>query len=330
MFKNMKKKVLITGCLGFIGFHLSIRLLKDNNYEVYGIDNINNYYDVNLKKNRQKILKINKNFKFKKIDITNKKSLSNVISDFKINVIINLAAQAGVRNSIDNPKAYLDNNINGFFNILEVSREQKINHLIFASTSSVYGNNKNFPLNEKDNSDFPLSFYAATKKANEVMAHSYSNIYKLPITGLRFFTVYGPYGRPDMSLYKFTKAIYNEEHINLYNNGNHIRDFTYVDDIVSGINKVINNPSRKSIPFDIFNIGSGNPKSLKFFLKTITRITKLKPKIKLKKLQLGDIYKTHADISKIRRVHGYKPMYNLSMGVKNFIDWYNYYYNNKN
>lgn len=326
----MKKKILVTGCLGFIGFHLTAKLLKNKNYQVLGIDNINDYYDTSLKKDRFKILKFDKKFLFKKIDIRKKNSLSNFIKEFDIKIIINLAAQAGVRNSINNPKAYLDNNIIGFFNILEVAKENKIDHLIFASTSSVYGNNKNFPLSENDNSDYPLSFYAATKKANEVMAHSYSNIYKLPITGLRFFTVYGPYGRPDMSLYKFTKAIYNEEHINLYNNGNHIRDFTYVDDIVSGINKVINNPSQKSIPFDIFNIGSGNPKTLKFFLKNITRITKLKPKIKLKKLQLGDIYKTHADISKIRRVHGYKPMYNLSMGVKNFIDWYNFYYNNKN
>ena len=326
----MKKKILVTGCLGFIGFHLTAKLLKNKNYQVLGIDNINDYYDTSLKKDRFKILKLDKKFLFKKIDIRKKNSLSNFIKEFDIKIIINLAAQAGVRNSINNPKAYLDNNIIGFFNILEVAKENKIDHLIFASTSSVYGNNKNFPLSENDNSDYPLSFYAATKKANEVMAHSYSNIYKLPITGLRFFTVYGPYGRPDMSLYKFTKAIYNEEHINLYNNGNHIRDFTYVDDIVSGINKVINNPSQKSIPFDIFNIGSGNPKTLKFFLKNITRITKLKPKIKLKKLQLGDIYKTHADISKIRRVHGYKPMYNLSMGVKNFIDWYNFYYNNKN
>jgi len=326
----MKKRILVTGCLGFIGFHLVMKLVKNNEYEVFGIDNINDYYDVNLKKARFKILKKYKKFKFKKIDITKIKSLSNAVKDFKIKIIINLAAQAGVRNSIDNPKAYLDNNIFGFFNILEISKEQKIDHLIFASTSSVYGNNKNFPLSESDNSDHPLSFYAATKKSNEVMAHSYSNIYKLPITGLRFFTVYGPYGRPDMSLYKFTKAIYDSKYIDLYNNGNHIRDFTYIDDVVAGIYQTIDNPSQKLIPFEIFNIGSGKPKSLKFFLRIIKSITNRKPLIKLKELQLGDIHKTHADISKIKRELSYKPMYDLPTGVKNFIDWYNSYFNNKN
>ena len=326
----MKKRILVTGCLGFIGFHLVMKLVKNNEYEVFGIDNINDYYDVNLKKARFKILKKYKKFKFKKIDITKIKSLSNAVKDFKIKIIINLAAQAGVRNSIDNPKAYLDNNIFGFFNILEISKEQKIDHLIFASTSSVYGNNKNFPLSESDNSDHPLSFYAATKKSNEVMAHSYSNIYKLPITGLRFFTVYGPYGRPDMSLYKFTKAIYDSKYIDLYNNGNHIRDFTYIDDVVAGIYQTIDNPSQKLIPFEIFNIGSGKHKSLKFFLRIIKSITNRKPLIKLKELQLGDIHKTHADISKIKRELSYKPMYDLPTGVKNFIDWYDSYFNNKN
>jgi len=325
----MKKKILVTGCLGFIGFHLTAKLLKNKNYQVLGIDNINDYYDTSLKKDRFKILKFDKKFLFKKIDIRKKNSLSNFIKEFDIKIIINLAAQAGVRNSINNPKAYLDNNIIGFFNILEVAKENKIDHLIFASTSSVYGNNKNFPLSENDNSDYPLSFYAATKKANEVMAHSYSNIYKLPCTGLRFFTVYGPYGRPDMSLFKFTKAIYNSRYINLFNKGNHIRDFTYVDDIVLGISKVIDRPSKKLIPFEIYNVASGNPKSLKVFLNIIKKITNLKPKIKLHQLQLGDIHKTHADIRKIEKAFNYKPKYDLQLGIRNFIDWYKLYFDNK-
>lgn len=325
----MKKNILITGCLGFIGFHLTTKLIKNGRYSIHGIDNINNYYDVSLKKARLKILKKDKKFMFKKIDILNKNSLSNLIKTKKIKIIINLAAQAGVRNSITNPKAYLDNNITGFFNILEVSKEQKIEHLIFASTSSVYGNNKNFPLNENDNSDYPLSFYAATKKTNEVMAHSYSNIFKLAITGLRFFTVYGPYGRPDMSLYKFTKAIYDCEHINLFNEGNHIRDFTYIDDVVNGISLIVDKPSIKAIPYEIYNIGSGNPKSLKYFLNVIKKVTNITPKIKLKKFQDGDIYKTHADISKIKKKFNYQPKYDLKTGIQNFVNWYNAYFNNK-
>ena len=223
-------KILITGCAGFIGYHLCKKLLKNNNI-VFGIDNLNNYYDLKLKKDRLKNLK-NKKFLFYKIDIKNKKKLLKFVKIKKIDVIYHLAAQAGVRYSIFNPETYFDNNLKGFFNILETCRENKIKHLIFASTSSVYGKKEKFPAKETDNTDQPLSFYAASKKCNEIMAYSYSKIYNLKCTGVRFFTVYGPYGRPDMALYKFTKSIINRKKVNLFNKGHHTRDFTYIDDVV--------------------------------------------------------------------------------------------------
>ena len=238
--KKKKENILITGCAGFIGFHLSNTLIKSNKYNVYGIDNLNNYYSKKLKNHRLNILKKNKNFfKFSKADISNKTKLSSIFKKHKFHIVINLAAQAGVRYSIENPETYYKSNINGFFNILNCSLEQKVSHLLFASTSSVYGNTNKFPITENFTTDKPLSFYAATKKCNEVMAYSYSNIYKMPITAMRFFTVYGPLGRPDMSLFKFTKLIKENKKIDLFNNGNHVRDFTYVDDIVDGIYSLI-------------------------------------------------------------------------------------------
>ena len=317
-------KILVTGSAGFIGFHLSKKLLKNN--EVFGIDNLNNYYDINLKKDRIKILKKNNNFKFYKLNLLNKKKINFVIKKFNIKYIIHLAAQAGVRYSIKSPKSYFKNNLEGFFNILEISKENKIKHLIFASTSSVYGENKKFPLNESFNTDNPLSFYAATKKSNEVMAHSYSHLYSLPCTGLRFFTVYGPFGRPDMSLFRFTKGIVNNKKIKIYNYGQHSRDFTYIDDVVDGITSVIKKPSKNKIPFNIFNIGNGNPKRLLDYLKQIEDKLNKKAKIDSLPLQIGDIKKTHSNISSLKKYTKYKPKTNIKLGIGKFIDWYKYYY----
>ena len=317
--------ILITGSAGFIGYHLTEKLLKKN-INVIGIDNINNYYDTKLKKNRINELKKNKKFKFYKIDLCEYKKLDNVIKKNKIKFIIHLAAQVGVRYSIKNPKIYFKSNLEGFFNILEVSRHNKIKHLVFASTSSVYGDTKKFPLNENNRTDHPLSFYAATKKSNEIMAHSYSYIYKLPCTGVRFFTVYGPFGRPDMALFKFTKNIINNQSIELFNNGNHLRDFTYVDDIVDGIFSLIKRHSKKNIPYEIFNIGNGNPKKLKDYLKFIEKKLNSKAKVKKLPLQIGDIFKTHSDIKKLKKYTNYKPKTNIEVGISKFIEWYKDYY----
>ena len=319
-------KILITGCAGFIGFHVSLKLIKFKKYNVVGIDNINNYYDTKLKVNRLKLLKRNKNFSFKKIDISNKSKILNLYRNYKFDIVLNLAAQAGVRYSINNPQKYFDSNLKGFFNILEASRIYKIKHLIFASTSSVYGNNKKFPLEENFNTDKPLSFYAATKKSNEILAFSYSNIYKLPTTGLRFFTVYGPYGRPDMALFKFTKSILNNKKLELYNHGNHIRDFTYVDDVSNCIFKLINKPPKNEIPFEIFNIGSNKPQKLMNFLQIITKNLNKKPKTIYKSMQKGDVIKSHASIKKINKKIYFKPKTKIAKGIENFIDWYKVYY----
>jgi len=318
-------KILITGVAGFIGFHLAEKLLKLK-YEVYGIDNLNNYYDIELKKNRLKKFKENKNFKFYFSSLSEKSKLNNIVKKNKIKYIVNLAAQAGVRYSIDNPEQYFKSNIEGFFNILEISKNNKIKHLIYASTSSVYGDNKKFPLEEKSQTDKPLSFYAASKKTNEVMAYSYSHIYKIPTTGLRFFTVYGPFGRPDMALFKFTKSILSNKYLSLFNNGNHIRDFTYIDDITDGIMLLIKKPSKKSVPYNIFNIGSNSPKPLKEFIKKIEFFLKQKSKTRNLPLQLGDIKKTHASIDALSKYIKYKPKYNINIGIKHFIDWYKSYY----
>ena len=317
--------ILVTGCAGFIGFHTTLKLLK-NKINVIGIDNINKYYDVNLKKRRLEYLKKFKNFSFYKVDLVQYKKLDNIIKNYKIKYIIHLAAQAGVRYSIANPKLYFKSNLEGFFNILELSKYNKIKHLIFASTSSVYGDSKKFPLNEKSNTDLPLSFYAATKKSNEVMAHSYSNIYKLPCTAVRFFTVYGSFGRPDMALFKFTKNIISNKSIELFNKGNHIRDFTYIDDIVDGIYLLIKKHPKNKIPFDIFNIGNGSPKKLMQYVKQIELNLNRKAKIKKLPLQPGDVTKTHADINKLKIKTNYKPKTTLKKGLAHFIEWYKEYY----
>ncbi len=319
--------ILITGCAGFIGFHLSFKLLKNKNCKVIGIDNIDNYYDVNLKKKRLKELNKNKKFSFYKINITNNNKVSDLFKKKSIDCVIHLAAQAGVRYSIEDPSKYLDTNIVGFFNIMEQCKENKIRHFLFASTSSVYGDNKNFPLQEHDINNKPLSFYAATKLSNEVMAYSYSNIYRLPITGLRFFTVYGPFGRPDMALYKFAKAIKESKFIKLFNGGNHIRDFTYIDDVVSAIILLIKNPPKKRIPYEIYNIGSSRPETLRNYLSKLENLLGKKAKIKKLKLQKGDVLKTHASISKLKNKTKFKVKFDISSGISKFVDWFNKYYN---
>jgi len=320
--------ILVTGCAGFIGFNLCQNYLKSHSdlKKIYGIDNLNSYYDVNLKKNRIKILKKHSNFIFKKIDIKDKNKLSRFVQDNSIKIIIHLAAQAGVRYSISHPKSYVDSNIIGFFNILEVSRENKIKHLIFASTSSVYGYSDKFPLSENDNTDKPVSFYAATKKSNEVMAYSYSSLYKIPCTGIRFFTVYGPYGRPDMALFKFTKSIIEDKKIELFNDGKHVRDFTYIDDVSNSIIKLITKIPSYKIPYNIYNIGNSKPEKLKSFLNEIEKNLGKKSRIISKKLQKGDVYKTHANIDKLVKRIDFKPVVKIKTGIKKFIEWYIDYY----
>lgn len=319
-------KILITGAAGFIGYHISKKLLSLNK-TIIGIDNLNEYYDVKIKKDRIKNLKNYKNFQFIKIDLSDLKKLDKLFKKYEIKYVIHLAAQAGVRYSIKNPSIYFKSNIEGFFNILELGRKYKIKHLIFASTSSVYGNSKRFPLKESVNTDKPLSFYAASKKSNEIMAYSYSNIYKIPSTAVRFFTVYGPFGRPDMALFKFTNKILNNKKINLFNNGKHIRDFTYIDDIIDGLLKLINTPPKKIIPYQVYNIGNGNPQKLVKYLREIEKNLNKKAKIKKIPLQKGDVIKTHADIKLIKKKVSYNSNTDIDEGIKIFIEWYKKYYN---
>jgi UDP-glucuronate 4-epimerase len=320
------KNVLITGSAGFIGYHLSKQLILNNKYSVYGIDNLNNYYDKKLKLDRLKDLKKHKNFNFKKIDLINMKVLSTLFKDQKFDIVINLAAQAGVRHSITNPDDYFNSNVIGFYNILKLSKQFKIEHLLFASTSSVYGNNKSLPLTEEDKSESPLSFYAATKKSNEVMAYSYSNIHNIPITALRFFTVFGPYGRPDMSLYKFTENGIKGKNINLFNNGNHSRDFTHIDDVVFSIVSLIDLKPIKKIPYEVYNICGNSPKKLKFFVNIIEKTLGKKIKKKFLPLQAGDVKDTHGDNNKLLKKIKVKKFKSLEKGIEEFVHWFKKYY----
>ena len=323
-------KILITGCAGFIGFHLSQYLLKKTNHKVYGIDNLNSYYDVNLKNDRLRILKKNNTkFTFFKINIANKKKINENFFQNPYDIVIHLAAQAGVRHSIQNPDDYLKSNVVGFFNIIEASKNINVKHFLFASTSSVYGAGDKFPLKEEYNTDKPLSFYAATKKSNEVMAYTYSNIHKLRCTGLRFFTVYGPFGRPDMALYKFADKIIKGKHIDLYNHGKHERDFTYVDDVVKSISKLISKPSKEKIPYNILNVAGSDPQKLTYFLQKIEKAIGSKAKIKYRDLQQGDVVKTYASSSKLKSKIGFLPRIKIEKGIKFFISWY-LNYNKKN
>ena len=326
-------KILVTGVAGFIGFHLA-KALIDNKKNIVGIDNINNYYDVKLKKSR--LLKLReKGLIFHKIDISKKNILEKFFLKEKFDVIIHLAAQAGVRYSIKNPQAYIDSNIIGFFNILEGSRLLKIKHLIYASSSSVYGGNTFSPFDEKQSVETPQNLYAASKKSNELMSYSYSHLFKIPCTGLRFFTVYGPWGRPDMAYFKLVKNIFEEKPIRIYGHGKMYRDFTYIDDIITGIlkllekggPKIVLNAKGNDTPWEIFNIGNNKVVSLEKFIEVIEKAIGKKAIKKYVDMQLGDMYLTSANIEKIKSHVNFKPKTSIEQGLPMFIDWYKDFYN---
>jgi len=333
------KTILVTGAAGFIGFHLSNRLLADG-FHVLGVDNLNDYYDVNLKKNRLKLLTANPNFSFFRTDLSNLEELTAIFAENVVDVVVNLAAQAGVRYSLINPHSYVESNLVGFVNVLECCRHHHIKHLVFASSSSVYGANTNLPFSVHDNVDHPVSLYAATKKSNELMAHTYSHLFDLPCTGLRFFTVYGPWGRPDMALFLFTKAILNNEPIQVFNYGKMRRDFTYIDDIVEGVVRVINavptpNPDWSGDapdsgtsykPYRIFNIGNNNPVELTRFIEAIEDALGKKAEKKLMDIQPGDVAETYADIDDLYNAVGFRPKTPIEKGIEKFIEWYRSYY----
>ena len=320
-------KILVTGVAGFIGFHLASRLLKEGN-NVVGIDSLNDYYDPKLKKLRLEKLKEDSsldNFVFEKIDIAERETIDNFFKNNKFDAIVHLAAQAGVRYSLENPNAYIDSNIVGFTNILEGCRSTNIGHFIFASSSSVYGMNIKQPFSTDDKTDFPVSLYAATKKSNELIAHTYSHLYNIPTTGLRFFTVYGPYGRPDMAYFKFTKAILEQETIDVYNNGDMKRDFTYIDDIVKIPSKQENVLSNSSPKYQIYNLGNNNPVTLKEFIESIEKACEKKALQNLLPIQAGDVPITYADIDKSIQDLEFQPTTNIEEGIKKFVDWYKKY-----
>lgn len=322
------KIILITGVAGFIGFHLSQRLLNQG-YQVIGIDNLNAYYDITLKKNRIAQLEHHNTFQFYKSNISSRDNISQIFNQHKFDYVIHLAAQAGVRYSLENPYAYVDSNLVGFVNILEGCRHQNIKHLVYASSSSVYGKNKKIPFSTKDNVDHPVSLYAATKKANELMAHTYSHLYSIPTTGLRFFTVYGPWGRPDMAYFLFTKAILEEKPIKVFNYGKMKRDFTYIDDIVEGIVRVINNiPQSKnsSVPYKIYNIGNNQPIELGHFIEVLETCIGKKAIKEFFPMQPGDVPMTYADVEPLIQDVGFKPNKSLEVGLDKFVSWYKNYY----
>ena len=330
-------KILITGVAGFIGYHLCKALIKKN-FDVVGVDNLNNYYDIELKRTRLDNLK-KKNLTFHKIDICDKKNLDNLFLKNNFDVVIHLAAQAGVRYSIENPEEYVQSNINGFFNILELARYNKIKHLIFASSSSIYGENENLSFEENQITDTPKNLYAASKKSNELMSYSYSSLFKLPCTGLRFFTVYGPWGRPDMAYFKFVKNIYDGKPIEIFGKGKMYRDFTYIDDIIDGILKILNNgPPIKNdkdnqyinrTPWEVYNLGNSVSVSLEKFINTIELLTGKKSKKIYLDSQLGDMNFTSANISKAKSKFNFNPKISINDGLLKFIEWYKIFYNIK-
>lgn len=329
-------KLLVSGAAGFIGNELALRL-TDQGHEVVGIDNLNDYYDVNLKKARLARLEGRKNFTFIKMGIEDRQAIDELSKKHQFTRILHLAAQAGVRYSIENPNAYIDANLVGFGNILELARQQKVEHLVYASSSSVYGENEKQPFSEHDPVDHPVSLYAATKKANEVMAHSYSHLYNLPTTGLRFFTVYGPWGRPDMAPFLFTKAILNGEPIKVFNHGNMQRDFTYIDDIATGVLQCAdrpptstettqNTPASSKAPYQVFNIGNSKPVKLMDFIAAIEAAAGKPAKKRFMGMQPGDVPITYADTSRLQQATGYQPATQLQYGVDKFIAWYRKFY----
>ena len=330
-------KILVTGAAGFIGFHTCLKLVNQG-HEVYGIDNINDYYDPKLKfdrlnelgfnetesnifKNQVQSTKFN-SLRFSRTDLVDNDSIDNLFKQEQFQVVCNLAAQAGVRYSIENPKAYIDSNISGFLNILEGCRNHKVKHLVYASSSSVYGENKKVPFEITDNVDHPISLYAATKKSNELMAHTYGHLYGFKTTGLRFFTVYGPLGRPDMAYYLFSDAINNNKHINVFNNGLMERDFTYIDDIVNGVTKIIEKNIDSREHYKIYNIGNNKTVTLSTFIKTIEKTMNKRALKNMMPMQLGDVLKTWANIEEMKKDYGYSPTTNIEIGIKKFIDWF--------
>lgn len=331
--------ILVTGAAGFIGFHLCQKLLAQGE-SVVGLDSMNDYYDVTLKYARLAILEKQQHFIFEKLDIADKAGMQAVFKRHSIKKVVNLAAQAGVRYSIENPDVYVSSNLIGFVNLLECCRHHSIEHLIFASTSSAYGANTKQPFDESQNVDHPMALYAATKRANELMAHSYASLFKLPCTGLRFFTVYGPWGRPDMALFKFTKNILAGKPIDVYNHGKMIRDFTYVDDIVEGIERALRNPAQANpqwnsddpdpassyAPYRIYNVGNNNPVTLMDYIHALEAALGKKAECHWMEMQAGDVPSTYADISRIEKDFGYTPSVSVQEGVKRFVQWYCEYY----
>lgn len=335
-------KILITGAAGFIGFHTSKRLLESG-HEVVGLDNLNNYYDIDLKKDRLNILQELKTFSFRQNNLEDKEAIDRIFREDQPQRVIHLAAQAGVRYSIDHPEIYIQSNIIGTFNILEGCRHSKAEHLVFASSSSVYGLNTHYPFSVQDNVSHPVSFYGATKVSNELMAHSYSHLYNIPTTGLRFFTVYGPWGRPDMSPVLFTSNILASKPIDVYNHGNMERDFTYIDDIVEGVVRVVKkpptpdldwkgddpNPASSSAPFRLYNIGSNSPVKLMDYIREIEKNLGMEAKLNMMPMQGGDVKKSHADVTDLIRDFDYTPEWDIKKGIKEFIKWYLDYYKGK-
>jgi UDP-glucuronate 4-epimerase len=332
-------KILVTGAAGFIGMHTA-RLLLERGDEVVGLDNLNDYYDVGLKQARLQQLRTYPHFRFIKMDLADRARIGELFAAEKFNRVVNLAAQAGVRYSLQNPLAYVDSNVVGFANVLEGCRHNQVEHLVYASTSSVYGANTAMPFTETQTVDHPLSFYAATKKANELMAHSYAHLYQLPVTGLRFFTVYGPWGRPDMALFSFTKNILAGKPIDVFNHGHHRRDFTYVSDIANGVVMALDqialrnakwdgndpDPATSSAPYRLYNIGNSHPVELMEYIRTLEACLGKQAQLNLLPLQVGDVPDTYADVSSLVREVGYRPVTPVSEGIRKFVNWYLEYY----
>ncbi|KEF36160.1 nucleoside-diphosphate-sugar epimerase [Schinkia azotoformans MEV2011] len=322
--------ILVTGSAGFIGFHLSKRLL-DEGFSVVGFDNLNEYYDSKLKIDRLTILKNNSNFTFIKGSIENLELLESLFEQYNFPIVVHLAAQAGVRYSLENPHQYIQSNLVGFTNILECCKKWKVEHLLYASSSSVYGNNKKTPFSIEDRVDHPVSIYAATKKANELMAYTYSHLYNLPATGMRFFTVYGPWGRPDMALFTFADAIINQRPIHVYNCGNMKRDFTYIDDVVESIMRLLKKgpPIDSVAPHKIYNIGNNKPEQLNRFIETLEKHLGQQTQKVMLPMQPGDVVETYADISELEKDIHYHPQVSIDEGIKRFVNWFTNYYKNK-
>jgi UDP-glucuronate 4-epimerase len=335
----MPNHILVTGAAGFIGFHLCRHLL-DHNRQIIGLDNLNDYYDVNLKKDRLVQIENDHRFTFYQIDLADQSAMEELFASHDIDIVINLAAQAGVRYSLTNPDAYVQSNVVGFVNLLECARKKQIKHMVFASSSSVYGANTKMPFSVHDNVDHPVSLYAATKKSNELIAHSYSHIYHLPCTGLRFFTVYGPWGRPDMALFLFTRAIYAGEPIDIFNHGKMKRDFTYIDDIVQGVASIIDqipqpnehwlsdqpDPGTSYVPYRIYNIGNNSPIELMHFIEILESTIGKKAEKNFMEMQAGDVPATYANINDIYEAVGFKPETDIQTGIQMFVKWYQEYY----